>query len=189
MFVSVIGSFYTNEYALIGYGVPLSTLIAGWILYVIGRKEFSDYVKDSEIVSGLATFLGFILMSGSLFSFLFHVMIFGMTGSSGVRPPVTLKGVAVGLLAFIWLGVEFISGLMLLIDGGQMREDKAPKAIDFEEAWKRYPKDLFAKYVKQYPHNPEGVLEWHIHKKMKESKTREQAIEELTKESEQSKLS
>jgi hypothetical protein len=36
--------------------------------------------------------------------------------------------------------------------------------------------------MERYPHNPEGVLKWHIHKKMKEGKTREQAIEELTKE-------
>ena len=57
------------------------------------------------------------------------------------------------------------------------------QGIDYEEAWKKYPKALFNRYVRQYPHNPEGVLEWHIHKKMKEGKTREQAIEELAKES------
>jgi len=42
---------------------------------------------------------------------------------------------------------------------------------------------LPAKYVKQYPHNPTGILEWHLNKKMKEAKTREQALEELSKES------
>jgi len=187
----IIGSFNPIEYALIGYGVFPSTLIAGLILYVIGRKEFSDYVKERQIVSGLVTFLGFILVSGSLFSFLFFVMALGVTGSSGVRPPVTLKGVAVGLLGSIWFGLGFISGLLLLIDGGKMREDKAPmkKEIDLEEAWKKYTKDLFTKYVERYPHNPTGVLEWHIDKKMKEGITRERAIEELTEESEQSKLS
>jgi len=46
----------------------------------------------------------------------------------------------------------------------------------------KYPKNLFANYIAQYPHNPEGILEWHIHKKMKEGKTREQAIEELNRE-------
>jgi len=50
--------------------------------------------------------------------------------------------------------------------------------IDLESQTK-YPKDLFAKYVKQYPHNPTGVLEWHIDKEMKEGKTREQALEDL----------
>ena len=52
-----------------------------------------------------------------------------------------------------------------------------------------YPKNLLAEYMKQYPHNPTGVLEWHIDKRMKKGVTREQAIEELTKESGQSKLS
>jgi len=33
--------------------------------------------------------------------------------------------------------------------------------------------------MKQYPHNPTGVIEWHINKMMKEGKTRKQAIKEL----------
>ena len=49
---------------------------------------------------------------------------------------------------------------------------------------RKYPKDLMTKYQRLYPHNPEGVLEFHISRRMKEGKTREQAIEELTDESE-----
>jgi len=183
-FVVVIGSFhYAFQQALIVPSAFLLTIPTGLILYMIGRKEFSDYMKDRQIF-GLVSFLGFILIGGSLVSFLFYIMATEMTGSSGVRPPVTLRDVAVRLLAFIWFGLGFISGLLLLIDGGKMGEAKAPlkKEIDFEEDWKKYPEDLFANYVKQYPHNPTGVLRWHIDKKMKEGKTREQAIEELTKE-------
>jgi len=182
-FVLVIGRFYyAFQDALIVYGIFLSTLTAGLVLYVIGRKEFSNYVKESEIASGLLTFFGFILIAGSLFSFFLAFAITSITGSSGVRPPMTLKDIAVSLLIVIWCGLQFVSGLLWLIDGGKMREDKTlplKKEIDFEKVWKKYPKDLFAKYVERYPHNPTGVLEWHINKKMKEGKTREQAIKEL----------
>ena len=49
---------------------------------------------------------------------------------------------------------------------------------------KKYPEDLITKYQRLYPHNPEGVLEFHISRRMKEGKTREQAIKELTEEGE-----
>ena len=45
----------------------------------------------------------------------------------------------------------------------------------------KYPKDLSAMYQHKYPHNPKGALEFHISRKIKEGKTREQAIEELKK--------
>jgi len=47
----------------------------------------------------------------------------------------------------------------------------------------KYPEELANRYQRIYPHNPAGVLEFHISRKMKEGKTREQAIEELIKES------
>ena len=189
LFSFVLFGFYAFPHALINYGIFPSTLIAGLVLYVVGRKEFAGYVKDRQIVSGLVTLLGFVLIIGSVISFLTFVMFTGMTfGSSGVRPPPTLKNIAVGFLAFVWCGLVFVSGFLVL-DGGKMREDEASKTIDFEEVWKKYPKDLFAKYVKQYPHNPTGVLKWHINKRMKKGITRDQAIEELTKESGSSRLS
>lgn len=61
---------------------------------------------------------------------------------------------------------------------GKGRYPPSAERLDVEMQTK-YPRDLFAKYAEQYPHNPEGVLEWHIHKTMKEGKTREQAIKEL----------
>ena len=61
---------------------------------------------------------------------------------------------------------------------GKRAYQRFAEKLDVETQMK-YPKDLLDKYVRQYPHNPEGVLEWHIHKKMKEGKTREQAIKEL----------
>ena len=45
----------------------------------------------------------------------------------------------------------------------------------------KYPEELAIKYQSMYPHNPAGVLEFHISRKMKERKTREQAIKELIK--------
>jgi len=42
-----------------------------------------------------------------------------------------------------------------------------------------YPQELITKYQRAYPHNPTGVLELHISRKMKEGKTREKAIQEL----------
>ena len=43
---------------------------------------------------------------------------------------------------------------------------------------------LLVKYQRKYPHNPEGVLEFHISRRMKEGKTRKQAVKELAKENE-----
>ena len=43
---------------------------------------------------------------------------------------------------------------------------------------------LLIRYQREYPHNPEGALEFHISRKMKEGKTREQAVGELAKENE-----
>ena len=57
--------------------------------------------------------------------------------------------------------------------------------FEFEEEEKEgYPEELLAKYSEKYPHSPKGVLEFHINRKMKEGKTRKQAVEELIKESE-----
>ena len=47
----------------------------------------------------------------------------------------------------------------------------------------KYPEELAVRYQRMYPHNPAGVLEFHISRKIREGKTREHAIEELIKES------
>jgi len=55
--------------------------------------------------------------------------------------------------------------------------------FEFEnEEEKPYPEELLAIYSERYPHNPEGVLKFHISRRIKEGKTRKQAIEELVKE-------
>lgn len=79
-------------------------------------------------------------------------------------------------------GIVFLLGIVLLSSQGKMLYQPSRQRLDVKTQTK-YPRGLFARYAEQYPHNPEGVLEWHIRKKMKEDKTREQAIEELAKES------
>ncbi|UCC33916.1 MAG: hypothetical protein JSW53_02630 [Candidatus Bathyarchaeota archaeon] len=84
-------------------------------------------------------------------------------------------------------GSVFLVGIAWLSSQGKMLRDEIlyqppGQRLDVETQTK-YPRDLFARYAEEYPHNPEGVLEWHINKKMKEGKTREKAIEELSKES------
>jgi len=162
------------------YGLFLSTIIAGFALYIIGRKEFSNRVKGNKIAFGLLMFLGFILAATS-FTFLSMGTSIASSDWGALR---SSKDWATFLLLSVWSGLGVISGILWLIDGANLVEDKVllSKKSDFSQT--RYPKDLIAKYVKQYPHNPTGVLEWHIHKKMKESKTRGQTIEELIKESE-----
>ena len=162
----------------------LITITVALLLYTIGRKEFLNDVKDSKIASILITIVGFALIGGSTW-FLVFCASFSTDyyGRSLLR---TTSDWMTYLISLGWGGFGFISGLLWLVDGGKIGESEAlplKKEIDFEEAWKKYPKDLFAEYVERYPHNPEGVLEWHINKKMKEDKTREQAIEELIKES------
>ena len=64
-------------------------------------------------------------------------------------------------------------------------EEEAQKGIYVEQD-ERTPEELalLAEYQRRYPHNPEGVLEFHISTTMKDGKTREQAVKELAKESE-----
>jgi len=167
----------------IGYGSFLSTITAGLGLYIFGRKDFLNHLKKSKIASVLLTISGVILIGASLWFLLLAIMILH---SSFGAPPTTVRDWIIDMMLFSWDGLSFCSGVLWVADGSKMGEDRAlpvKKEIDFEEAWKKYPKDLFAEYVERYPHNPEGVLEWHINKKMKEGKTREQAIEELIKES------
>lgn len=61
----------------------------------------------------------------------------------------------------------------------EMEEAKLPESKELNEPQIKYPEDLLTKYRKLYPHNPEGYLKAHIYWKMKEGKTREQAIKEL----------
>lgn len=94
--------------------------------------------------------------------------------------PLTWEESMYQILAFAYSVLKIISGVLLLLDGLRFRIDLfSLKQETGSASQTNYSKTLFTKYVERYPHNPEGVLEWHIRKKMKEGKTREQAIQEL----------
>jgi hypothetical protein len=144
-------------------------------------------MKGNGIVSALLVIFGFITVLAGLFMILNSISIWNYYNTKIPGHPMTFEESIPYRLFEIWAVIASISGVFWLFYGVKMWEYKAgfpplKQEIDFESALKKYPKDLFAKYVERYPHNPKGVLEWHIHKKMREGKTREQAIEELTKE-------
>jgi hypothetical protein len=150
---------------------------AGLALYVLDRKGFLGRMRGRKIASTLLAIFGFIQMVESV--------VYGIITLFFSLWYLDALGGLVFLLSLALFGLPLISGILWFVDGSRVYveiEDNLralKQKIDFEEAWKKYPKNLFAKYVEKYPHNPSGVLEWHIHKKMKEGKTREQAIEEL----------
>ena len=148
-------------------GLFLLNMVVGLVLYIIGRKDLLVFG-----ISSILTFFGLTLTTTSL---LFLSLVAIDTGSKPLRE------LAIYLTVLAWSGLGFLSGVLWLVDGAKTGEDEllpSKKEIDLESQIE-YPKDLLAKYLKQYPHNPIGVLEWHIDKKMKEGKTREQAIKEL----------
>jgi len=100
----------------------------------------------------------------------------------GPRYPTPEESVSY-MLSLAWAGLALISGVVWFIYGFKLLDYEAYfkplEKFDSKKACEEYPNDLFRKYMERYPHNPSGVLEWHIHEKMKEGKTREQAIKEL----------
>lgn len=89
-----------------------------------------------------------------------------------------------------WIFTMFILPIFILIFVASIsaEPEKTEEAITEARlrsiacALKKYPKELADKYQRMYPHNPAGVLEFHISRKMKEGKTRDKAMEELVKE-------
>jgi len=85
----------------------------------------------------------------------------------------------------LWILTIFVLPTIILIfvavmsGGTERREEPLAGAPLDSDLLKQYPEELLIKYQCKYPHNPTGVLEWHIHKKMKEGKTRDQALKEL----------
>ena len=159
-------------------------VIAGMALYVWDRKGFLNRRSGDKGTAVLLAILGLALIVINLYLGLFLLSWTGMIRD--VTRSWTWKDsmIAMSYIA-LYSGLFFLFGWLLLCDGLRARFDiwnrslPSKQGIDLQEAWKKYPKDLFDEYVRQYPHNPEGVLEWHINKKMKEGKTREQAIKEL----------
>jgi len=161
------------------YSLFLLTISAGLGLYIIGRKEFSNRAKGSKIASALLMIFGLILIVDSL-AVLSLVAAFSQS-DWGPPPLRTPRDWLAHSLLLAWGGLTFLSGVLWLVDGAKMGGDEVPslkKGIELESKIK-YPKDLLGRYMGHYPHNPTGVLEWHISKKMREGKTREQAIKEL----------
>ena len=175
--------FFSNQ--LFVYELLCASTIVGLVLYILGRKGFWGCVKGNKAALVLLKILSLVLM---LLSFYYG----GLTNAARQYYdtkvqgyPLTLEESVFYLMVIIWCLLGFISGLVWFIDGftGVITLSKTglpplKQKIDLQSQTK-YPKNLFAKYVKLYPHNPIGVLEWHIDKGMKKGKTREQALEEL----------
>jgi len=169
----------------IGYlrSVFVFCVLAGMALYVSDRKGFLNRRSgDKDTAVGLAI-LGLALIVIDSFLGVFVLSWMGLIRS--VSRSWTWKNSMIEASYLAFFGLVFLFSGLLFFDGIGARFDiwsrplPLKQGIDFEEAWKECPKALFDRYVRHYPHNPEGVLEWHIHKKMKEGKTREQAIKEL----------
>jgi len=147
---------------------------AGMALYISDRKSFLIRRSGEEHTAVLLAVLGFVLMAGSVIEGLSTLVWMGVGG---------WEGWVIGAFTLVYIGLVFLSGLLLISDPDKMVEDKSrypPSAQRLDvETQTKYPRNLVARYADQYPHNPEGVLEWHIHRKLKEGRTREQAIKEL----------
>ena len=195
LILSLIFRIPVYQDVMTGYSLFVLNMAVGLMLYIIGRKEFSNRWRAIKIsvfkdflefrLSLLLTLFGLILIMDSLAVLCLAAAV---TSYNGWGPPplrTTREGIVFSLL-LAWGGLTFLSGALWLVDGAKMAEDMVgipplEQEIDLKSQTK-YPKDLLAKYIKKYPHNPTGVLEWHIDKKMKTGKTIEQAIKELTEE-------
>jgi hypothetical protein len=153
-------------------------VFVGMAVYLSDRKGFLIRRSRNELIAALLAILGFFLICEGLSEGLLFLSLMGLGGG-----PTSWEGWIVCAFFLTFDGLVVLSGILLMSDLDRIVEDKHPYAPSAErldvETQTKYPSDLFARYVEQYPHNPEGVLEWHIHKKMKEGKTREQAIKEL----------
>lgn len=158
------------------YIFTLPCMFAGMVLYVSDRKGFLIRRSGNALIAALLAILGLALILESGFDGLFIVLYMGW----GIR---SWEAWIITAFFLAFDGLVFLFGLLLISDPDRMVEDKRPYPPSVQrldvETQTEYPRDLLARYVEQYPHNPEGVLEWHIHKKMKGGKTREQAIKEL----------
>ncbi|NIO38073.1 hypothetical protein GTO27_10290 [Candidatus Bathyarchaeota archaeon] len=158
-------------------------VFAGMALYILDRRSFLNRRSGNKDTAVFLAILGLALIVESVTDGILNLS--WAAWEQSMWGPLSREGSMVLAFRLVFNSLVFLSGVLLLLDQGKILEDKSlgqssrPR-LD-AEARTRYPRDLFDRYVREYPHNPEGVLEWHIHKKMKEGKTREQAIEELAK--------
>ena len=154
------------------------------VLYIFGRKTFLHRIKDKGIARVSLVILSTIpMMEGVFLGIIASGYEIERHKIPGQIYPLTWEASMYQKLAALCSALVIFSAVLLLVDGLQFRLDRSsrlPLKQDIDlESHARYPKDLFAKYVNKYPQNAEGVLEWHIHKKMKDGKTRERATREL----------
>lgn len=169
---------WTFFFTALGIPSPFALcFVAGMALYISDRKSFLNRRNGDKYVAAWLAILGFLLMAESSLEVVFVLWWMSWAG------PSSWEEWMIYMLASALTGFVFLSGMILMSDWDKMVGDKSryqPSGQRLDvETLTRYPRVLFAKYTEQYPHNPEGVLEWHIHKTMKEGKTREQAIKEL----------
>jgi hypothetical protein len=168
------------------YSISCTVIGIGLILLVLDEKGFMRRMKGNNAVSVLLMVFGLFLIMGALFFLVVASAVesYYATKIPG-RYPQTFEESLTGLLFFssdilsFFLGVVWFAYGLAILDLTLFPPSKQEIAL---EPQIRYTKDLFAKYVERYPHNPRGVLEWHIHKKMKQGKTSEQVIKELEEE-------
>ena len=179
---------FEKGYIRPGWLAFLLLTVGYFVFYIFDRKAFSDRIKGRVLARIFIVILSvWLVLEGIGFGILASSFDWFRDYGTEFYIPKTWEERVHQQLAFAISISGLFSGGLLFFDGlgapfiFDIWAHRLPskQAIGFEEAWKKYPKDLFNKYVRQYPHNPEGVLEWHIHKKMKEVKTREQAIKEL----------
>lgn len=155
-------------------------VFAGVALYISDRKSFLNRRSGDKYVAAWLAILGLALIVESGIDGMLNLSWTAWAQSMGWGSP-SWEGLMILASRFAFSGLVFVFGVLLFSDHEKMLEDKKryPTSAQRLDGETKYPRDLFAKYAEQYPHNPEGVLEWHIHKKMKEGKTREQAVKEL----------
>lgn len=166
-------------------GIPISLafcVFAGVALYISDRKSFLIRRSGDRYASVFIAILGLALIVESIIDGILNLSWTAWAQLMGWGPP-SWEGLMILVSRFAFSGLAFLFGVLLLFDYGKIVEDKrvyqpSVRRLDVETQTK-YPRVLFAKYAQQYPHNPESVLEWHIHKKAKEGKTRDQAVKEL----------
>jgi len=169
--------------------------IVGLLLLILDTGSFLSRRKSSSQLAAFLMSLGVILFILGLFFIWeenrlweYDVIGKGRTVSSETLT-LHMLDISWATLGLLSSSIWFIYGLLIAISSLKGIASQPQKKIGFEEPWTKCPEGLLEKYKIQYPHNPEGVLEWHIRKKMKENKAREQAIKELEEETTKKQIS
>jgi len=158
-------------------------VIAGLALYISDRKGFLNRRSGDKTWAIPLAILGLTLIVQSFIYGMFTMIWTRWDPWLDRFWPLTWEESMIRASYLAISGLVLLFGILLFLDVGKMLEDKSRYPPSLQrldvETQTRYPRDLFTKYTEQYPHNPQGVLEWHIHRKTRDGRTREQAIKEL----------